>query len=281
MLKIGAMIESFRRPFREAAHMAAALGAQGVQAYANGETISPSMSKSKLAEIRRILSDEGLVFSALCGDVGCSMFYEPDQYRSLIDDEKRMLETAKELGTNVLTTHIGVVPENKNCSQYESMHRVCLELSEFADSVDGHFAVETGPEKAALLKEFLDDLGSHGVAVNFDPANLVMCAGDDPVEAVRILGDYIVHTHAKDGVQYQPFDTKRFYCPAYYGLEPISSLDDYFREVPLGEGKVDWISYLKALRDVGFDGFLTIERECGAVPEKDIERAANYLKNLL
>lgn len=280
MLKIGAMVESFRKPFRESVKLAAQIGARGIQASACGRTIRPGMTASELHEVKKIVEDEGLVFSALCGDVGCAMFYEPETNRNLIEGEKRMLELAKALGTNVLTTHIGVVPETQNCKQYETMHNVCRELAEFADSVGGRFAVETGPEKAELLKNFLDGLNSRGVAVNLDPANLVMCAGDDPVSAVKALKNHIVHTHAKDGVRYRPFDTRAFYCPAWYGLEPLDP-NGYFLEVPLGEGGVEWNEYLAALEEIGYDGFLTVERECGPTPEADIALAVNFLRERL
>lgn len=96
-----------------------------------------------------------------------------------------------------MTTYIGEVPEDFACKQYESTHEVCRELAEFADTMDGHFAVETESEWAELLKKFLDTLGNRGVAVNLDPANFVMCAGDDPVKAVYMLEDYIVHAHKR------------------------------------------------------------------------------------
>ena len=51
-----------------------------------------------------------------------------------------------------------------------------------------------------------------------------------------------------------------------------------FKEVPLGEGEVDWDAYLAALRDIGYDGFLTIERETGADPEADIVMAVDFLR---
>jgi len=41
---------------------------------------------------------------------------------------------------------------------------------------------------------------------------------------------------------------------------------------------VDWVNYLKALKEIGFDGFLTIERECGDNPQADIEKAFSFLK---
>ena len=52
-----------------------------------------------------------------------------------------------------------------------------------------------------------------------------------------------------------------------------------FKEVPLGEGQVDWDAYIAALKEIGYDGFLTIERECGDNPENDITLAASFLKS--
>lgn len=277
-MKIGAMIESFRLDFKEAAKAAKAVGADGVQAYASG-VINADMTDGEIKEIRRIVEGEGLAFSAICGDFGCRMFYRPDECRDMIEREKRVMLIAQKLGTNVVTTHIGVVPDDKNCPQYATMHAVCKELADFADSVGGRFAVETGPEKADVLKAFLDSLGSRGVSVNLDPANLVMAAGDDPVHAVEALKDYIVHTHAKDGVQHYYVDTRRMYAPEYFGLEPAGW--ESLSEVPLGEGKVPWDGYIAALKKIGYDGYLTIEREVGDDPAADIRKAADFLRRYL
>lgn len=51
-----------------------------------------------------------------------------------------------------------------------------------------------------------------------------------------------------------------------------------FREVPLGEGGVNWNAYLQALKDIGYTGYLTIEREVKANPEADIKLAVDFLK---
>lgn len=277
-MKIGAVIECFRLDFKEAAKAAKAIGTDGVQIYASG-IVNAEMTEAQIAEVRSIMEGEGLEVSALCGDFGCKMFYLPELSRDIIEREKKVMLIAQKLGTNIVTTHIGVVPSDKNSAQYESMHRVCKELADFADSVGGRFAVETGPEKAVLLKEFLDDLGSRGVSVNFDPANLVMCAGDDPVKAVDTLKDYIVHTHAKDGVQNFYVDTRRIYAAEYYRVAPAP--EGSFTEVPLGRGGVDWRAYIAALKNIGYDGYLTIERECGEDPQADIRMAASFLKNFI
>lgn len=284
-MKIGVIIDSFRTDFASSIAAAKGVGADGVQIGARflvGRVDEHAGNNSpidvvSIPDAKKILADNGIAVSAICGDFGCDMYYTRD--RKLIDTEKRLLEMALELGTNIVTTHIGVVPETENCVQYESMHEVCFELAEYAKSMGGHFAVETGPEKSELLKKFLDSLGSDGVAVNLDPANLVMCAGDDPVKAVHNLKDYIVHTHAKDGIQLKPFNTMQTYAPRYYGL-PKLGWGGLIEEVKLGEGGVKWDAYLGALREIGFDGYLTIERECGATPAADIGEAVKFLDGL-
>ena len=104
-----------------------------------------------------------------------------------------------------------------------------------------------------------------------------MVTGDDPVKAVHNLKDYIVHTHAKDGKQLFYLDPE-----IVYGIKKdIIVEDDSFIEVPLGEGSVDFPNYLKALEEIGFNGFLTIEREVGDNPAADIGRAVDFLKNII
>jgi sugar phosphate isomerase/epimerase len=73
--------------------------------------------------------------------------------------------------------------------------------------------------------------------------------------------------------------------PEYiYGVTPrpedIAGIE-FFREVPLGEGGVDFSKYLKALDEVGYRGFLTIEREVGADPSVDIKKAKDHLTSII
>ena len=89
-----------------------------------------------------------------------------------------------------------------------------------------------------------------------------MVVADDPVAGVHTLSKYIVHTHAKDGIQ--------------VSADPLK-----WEELPLGQGGVKWDDYLKALSAIGYDGFLTIEREVGDTPEVDIKLAVTFLKERL
>ncbi len=275
---VGVIINSFRTDIPTAVKKAAEVGAQGIQVYATSGEMSPlELVGNKRKEFLDLVKSNGLVISALCGDLGGGGFIHKDLNRERVDFSKKILDLAKELETDVVTTHIGVVPEDPNHDRYKIMQEACFELAEYADSIDAHFAVETGPETSLVLKGFLDSLNSTGVGVNLDPANLVMVTGDDPAKAVHNLKKYIVHTHAKDGKQIFFRDPE-----IVYGIKKdVIVTDDSFIEVPLGEGSVNWQEYLKALEDIGYNGFLTIEREVGDNPEKDIRTAVEFLNNMM
>lgn len=272
---IGVMLDSFRLPFDEALNAAVRVGAKGLQMYATSGEFSPEQfTKQNRSELLKKVKDHGLVFSALCGDLGQG-FWQTEKNPTLIERSKRILDLAGELETNIVTTHVGVIPSNPNEEQYKVMQEACFTLSRYADQAGAHFAIETGPEPAAVLKTFLDGLGSSGVAVNLDPANFVMVTGDDPVEAVYTLKDYIVHTHAKDGIKLMDKDPRIIYGM----IENELKIGTSFREVPLGQGTVDFNRYLAALDEIGYRGFLTIEREVGENPFEDIQLAADFLRD--
>lgn len=277
---IGVIIESFRLDTDAALKKAAETGADGIQMYAtSGEHAPENMNHAARKELLDKVKSNGLRFSAICGDLGMG-FGHADKNPSLVEKSKRIIDLAKELETDIVTTHIGVVPSDKNHDRYKIMQDACRELAEYADSIGSHFAVETGPETSAVLKEFLDSLGSRGVGVNLDPANLVMVTGDSPVNAVYNLRDYIVHTHAKDGIMLKPCIPEYVYGVVHPIPEEVLN-ERYFEEVPLGTGSVPFAEYLNALDDIGYKGFLTIEREVGDSPEKDIKTAFDYLKKLI
>ena len=274
---IGVLVNSFRLPFRQAVEKAAEVGAKGIQLYTvSGEMAPENLTPAKRREVLDIIRSNGLIASALCGDFGQG-FGNKEKNPELIERSKRVLDLAKDLETDVVTTHIGVVPEDKSVERYKIMQEACFTLSRYADQNEAHFAIETGPERAEVLKGFLDSLGSRGVAVNLDPANLVMVTGDDPVQAVYTLKDYIVHTHAKDGIKLLDKSPE-----VIYGLvEDEIQAGEAFREVPLGTGSVDFPKYLAALDDIGYKGYLTIEREVGEDPAADIRLAMEFLQKTI
>ena len=274
---IGVMLDSFKSDTETAMKKAAGMGAKGLQMYVTRGEYSPEvMTAEKKSELLDMLKSNGLVFSALCGDLGQN-FCSKEKNHLLIEKSKRILDLACELETNIVTTHIGVIPSDKSHDRYKIMQEACYELAKYADSVNAHFAIETGPETAEVLKGFLDSLDSKGVAVNMDPANFVMVTGDDPVRAVYTLKDYIVHTHAKDGRRLLIKDPEIIYNLIEDEIKDAKA----FIELPLGEGDVDFQGYLAALNEIGYHGFLTIEREVGENPEEDIKNAVLFLEKMI
>lgn len=254
--KLGVVLESFKLGTEEALAKAAELGLDGIQMYTTkGATAPENMSNVDRKSLLELLRSKGLVFSALCGDFRQGGFGDKDKNPDLIEKSKRVVDLALDLETRIVTTHIGVIPEDVYCEKYKIMQEACGTLSQYAEKKGVRFAVETGPETAESLKVFLDSLGGKGVSVNYDPANFVMALGEDPVRGVYTLRDYIVHTHAKDGVK-----------------------EVRGKDVPLGTGQVDFDAYLAALTDIGYHGFLTIEREAGENREGDITNAVSFLR---
>ena len=282
-MKIGVITDCFKIGTEGGIRLAGSLESiSGVQIYATTGEFSPEvLTAEKKAEYVKLLSECGLEISALCGDMGGFGFEIEKDNRERVEKTKRIVDLACEFGTNIVTTHIGVIPADKSEERYGVMLAALTECGLYAKERGVTLAIETGPEKATTLLAFLEDTKG-GVGVNLDPANFTMVTGEDPVEAVRILGKYIVHTHAKDGVMLDKNQDPRavYHAFAIGGVDALNACEG-FRELPLGEGDVDWDSYIAALREIGYNGYLTIEREAGDTPIDDIRLAENFLKKYI
>lgn len=258
-MKIGVITSSFRLGTRQALETAKQIGADGVQLLAVGGDLDPeNLTRTGRQDLLHLLDSLGLEISALCGDLGGGGFVDPADTEWRIERTKQILNLSIDLKTSIVTTHIGVIPEGKDSLVWQTMQQALKELSDYAAERECCLATETGPEEPELMREFIETVDSEGLKVNYDPANLVM-KGFDPITGVLCLRDHIVHTHAKDA------------------LGP----DKGPEEVPLGEGEVNFPEYLKTLRENGYQGYLTIEREVGDDPVGDITKAVQFLGNLL
>ena len=277
-MKIGVITDCFKKSHEEGIKQASALGLDGVQIYATTGEFSPELTTDKKEEYKRLLKESGLVVSALCGDMGGYGFEIEKDNLNRIEKTKKIIDLAVEFGAKVVTTHIGVIPEEKSHPRYRVMLTALTECGIYAKEKGVTLAIETGPEKARTLLAFIEDTKG-GVGVNLDPANFTMVTGQDAVEAVYILKDYIVHTHAKDGkmLNKNQNPTDVYHAFAIGGVDALNACEG-FAELPLGEGDVDWDNYIKALEEIGYDGFLTIERECGENPALDIAKATSFLR---
>ena len=280
-MKFGVVLDCLKRPLEEGIRIAGSLKLQGVQAYATGGPFShQGLSAEDKVFYKNLLKENGVCFSALCADMGGYGFQIEEDNAERVEKTKRIIDLAVEFGAKAITTHIGVIPSDKTEKRYKVMLDALTECGLYAKEKGVTMAIETGPEDAKTLKAFLDDTKG-GVGVNLDPANFVMVTDQDPAEAVYLLKDYIVHTHVKDGVMLNKTDPKIIYDHfACGGIDDLNTRD-YFKETPVGQGSVDFKAYFKALKDIGYDGYLTIEREAGPDPEGDTKLALDYVKQVL
>lgn len=253
----GILLDNFFRdvPRKEALSKVAALGFAGVQVYVTRDLAPWEMSGTARKDFRGYLRSLGLELSAVCADFGkgfaSAKFVEWSRERVL-----QCIPLARDMGTTVLTTHVGRVPEDDSDPVHLMMKEVLDDIGKAACDAGCVLALETGPDAPAFLSRFLRQLDNPGLGINYDPSNLIR-KGHDPVKGVYEHAEQIRHTHAKDGIRGDG-------------------------EARLGEGDVDWHEYVKALRDVGYDGFLTVEREhMEDPPEKEAASALAFLSQLI
>lgn len=167
---------------------------------------------------------------------------------------------AAELGMKHVMTHVGFVPPTKDTKHSVIVDRVRQVAGIFAEhGLD--LLMETGQEPAHELLSFLSDLKSPNVHINFDPANMILYGAGDPIEAVKLLGKHIRHVHAKDATASSKPGT------------------EWGSEVPFGKGQVNASRFLGALKEIGYTGPLSIEREAGNQRMADVRSAIETIRS--
>jgi len=175
----------------------------------------------------------------------------------------RGADFASWLGVKDMVTHVGFIPENPNDPEYRSLVSSLRYLVQHCRARGVNFLFETGQETPVTILRAIEDIGLDNIGVNLDPANLILYGKGNPVDALDVFGRYVRGVHAKDG------------------LYPTSGRL-LGREVPLGEGKVDFPRLVAGLKRLGYQGALTIEREIsGPEQERDILMARDLLAGLI
>ena len=162
----------------------------------------------------------------------------------------------KELGAKYLSCHAGFLDVNDPVAYGKYRSRV-QELADICTKEGVELILETGQETAEHLAAFLKTVKN--VGVNLDPANMILYAKGDPVEAVKTLAPWIRHVHLKDANL-----TKN---PGTWG-----------EEVQLGDGQIGLYDFLKALKSNWYRGDFAIEREAGSTRFADIQLAARRFR---
>jgi L-ribulose-5-phosphate 3-epimerase len=171
---------------------------------------------------------------------------------------------AHELGVSFLATHVGYLPENPFDPNYVGTIAALKELVAACAKKGITFLFETGQETPTTLLRAIQEINKPNVGINLDSANLIMYGKANPCDALDVFGQYVKQLHGKDALY--PTDGR------YLGMEKR-----------LGEGKVNYPVLLWKLKQLGFDGDITIEREIqeGEEQNQDIRDGKLYLEGIL
>ena len=178
---------------------------------------------------------------------------------------KEIADFAKLLGCQVVALHLGFVPHDSTHPLYPEVIAVARDLCDHCRKNGQALHLETGQEPADALLRFIHDVESDNLFINFDPANMILYGSGEPIAALKQVGKYVRSVHCKDGT---------------WAKRPGQ---EWGAEVPLGEGDVGIENYLRTLKEIGYTGPLTIEREIPQEPERqkaEIGRAVRLLNEL-
>jgi sugar phosphate isomerase/epimerase len=202
------------------------------------------------------------VYDFYQGPLTCGLV--PRQFRAArLDRIKKASEFAKRCGIPAVQTHCGFIPENPNEILYKEVVLAIREAASTCKSNGQNFRCETGQETPITLIRAIKETGVDNIGVNFDLANLILYGKANPVDAIELLGPYIQGIHAKDGLF--PTDPK-----------------ELGKEVPIGQGKVDFPRIIQRLKELDYKGAVTIEREIsGPQQTEDVKAAKAFLEKLI
>ena len=132
------------------------------------------------------------------------------------------------------------------------------------------------PETLLRLRAAVGDI----IGANFDPSHLFW-QGINPVYAIKALKGAIYHFHAKDTlIDEQNCSTNGVLDTKSYG--DLQNRSWVFRTVGYGHGKECWNNIISTLKQVGYDGVISIEHEDALMsPTEGLEKAIAFLKEVL
>jgi sugar phosphate isomerase/epimerase len=178
---------------------------------------------------------------------------------------KAVSDVAQGLKIASVACHIGFVPEDADDPLYTEIRDVTRDICDHCARHGQSFTLETGQEPAKVLLRFIGDVKRPNLKINFDPANMILYGTGDPIEALGVLAQHVVSVHCKDG-DWPPRDQ-----PAALGTERA-----------LGDGDVNLPGFVTKLKEIGYRGVLTIEREEPDQQKRaaDVRKAVSLLKKL-
>ena len=233
------------------------------------------LNEVKAKEVRHELTAADIAVTVVfCGFAGESYADIPTVHKTVglvpagpraerVAITKRISDFAKVVGVEAIGMHIGAVPDDASAPGYREVVAVTQEVCDHCKANGQRLHLETGQESVDTLLGFFTNVARDNLAINFDPANLILYGVAEPIAALKRCGKYVKSCHCKD---------------AKWAAKPGK---EWGVEMPLGQGDVGMENFVKTLKAIGYEGPLTIEREiAGDQQKKDIAEAVKLLEKL-
>ena len=233
-----------------------------------------SRTPEKAEEFTGKLKEMGITISAVFGGFEGESYADipttaktvglvpPETRAARTAEMKDIADFARLLGVDVVALHVGFVPHDPSEQLYKDAVAVTREICDHCKVNNQRLHLETGQETPEGLLQFLGDVGRDNLFINFDPANMILYGSGEPIRALKKVGKYVRSVHCKD---------------AKWADKPGQ---EWGAEVPLGEGDVGFENFIATLKEIGYDGPLTIEREIPQEPARQKEEIGRGVKLL-
>lgn len=261
--------------------MAADLPIDGLELY---DGFLASLDEAYLEKVRGALARRHLAMPMLC----CSPdFTRPgaDERRQEIAREQRLIEVTAFLGGYSCRVLSGqrrpeitraqgvrwVVECIKELLPYAAEKKVVLALENHYK--DNYWQYPEFAQKRDVFLEIVDQIDSPWFGVQYDPSNAIV-AGEDPLELLECIKHRVVTMHASD----------RFLKPGHT-LEELRRIEDsvgyaaILSHGVIGQGLNDYPRIFRLLREVGYQGWVSIEDGLNGLEE--IRASAEFLRPLM
>jgi sugar phosphate isomerase/epimerase len=255
-LKIGIVAESTGLDTRQAIAQAAKMGASGVQADAAGDLTPGNLGETGRREFRTLLRSYDQELAALNVPLRHGLDTAENQQQR-IDHIRKAMQLAFDLGARRVVVPCPKVPDDEATPRAQVMREVLLALGTYGDRIGCLLALEIGFDAADRVKTYLSGFDTGSLKVTYDPANMLM-HGHDPMAGLTTLEKLLAHVHARDA--------------------RLAGVSRGMQEVPLGAGDIDWMAFTATLQVLGFDGYLTVEREQGANKLAEVAAGVKFLR---
>jgi len=275
-LKLGFMIYSLGRSLADgtltvpgAFALMKELGVEGV------DITGGHVAAHTTAEVKQMLADAGLVTSAYIGGANLTMSDEAQRAEAL-DEIRAVIDTAAEYETDNLLVTTGACAQGQD--KAEGRRNVAAGLAQVLPHAEAcgitvsieDFGSPLAPYQTSDECMETCELAGPGLKVTYDSGNMVM-GDEDPVEFLHAVKSRMSHAHAKDW-KLLPADADK-------GLTSRAG-KKYIGEV-VGDGVLDYPAIIAALKDMGYEGFLSFEFEGATDPVDAARRGVGYLRELM